>query len=343
MITVIPAKRSSYITNDPKLSGKNMGADELLELQKTILDTKDVINSRILIDFNNQNILDRNVPSGSKYILSLKCLERREVVDDFEIDCFLISSSWKEGTGKKYFDYGRSGVTWTSRNGSDQWVNEGGDFYTSSLCSTLYKIEDSDLNVDVSQFYSSSFPENGILMKIRDESSSFDYGLGFYFTEQTKTIYPPELRICWEDDVYLTGSLDVLNSSHVEYVVYTTNLKELYYKEEIPLIRLHAREKYIKKDFQSWPYRTYPHDRFYNYVALPSESFYKIYDSVTEETILDFSRYTRISCDESGSFFRLDMSPFRENRSYKISVMVKENGIVNIYDMNNKFSIVNIK
>jgi hypothetical protein len=340
MIVCINPSECTFITNAPDYRNVSVGADELLELQKTNLDNSNVLLSRILLKFKQPTF---NAPEQSKYTILLRGLERREVIREFDVDCFSISSSWIAGTGKKYFDYPRPGATWESRDETSQWETAGGDYISSSLCSAAFPMESRDLEVDVTNIFSGSFPPNGVLLKVSDEDSAFDYGLNFFFSNQTKTIYNPELRISWDDSVYVTGSLQVLDISSGKHSVYINNMKSAYQTHETPRLNVLCRDKYVSKTFQSWPTRTYPHNDYSNYKALPSSSYYRVTDKFTNEIIIDFSDYTKISCDPSGSFFILNLTPFSENRKYKISVMVRENELVYIYEIGEEFAIANTK
>jgi hypothetical protein len=72
---------------------------------------------------------------------------------------------------------------------------------------------------------------------------------------------------------------------------------------------------------------------------LPTSSFYAIKDNESEEIILDFDNYTRISCDPIGNYFILDTTSFAQERYYRILIRVEQSGSVHTFDSDNVFKI----
>ena len=49
---------------------------------------------------------------------------------------------------------------------------------------------------------------------------------------------------------------------------------------------------------------------------------YSIIDMATNESVIPFSAYTTMSCDDISSYFKQDLNTFEPNRSYKILIKV---------------------
>ena len=341
--------------------------------------------SRILIDFDysyiSQSIQDGKIPSTAKYYLNLYDATSEEVEAEQNVFAYMISGSdWKQGTGKLDHDPVTSdGVSYQYRDHEQQtpWVStsvltDGGTWFTSSIdgqyeVSSSYQLtfDKKDLRIDVSDlvsnhiYSSSKYPNRGFILKresiapldntfsfnsgsdtTKDESSSDRLGNLKYFGRETHTIYPPKLEAVWDDSSWSTGSLSGLGSTDLESLkVYFKNLRTEYKENSIVKFRLVGRELYPTTTFG-----TSPAELSVKY--LPSGSiFYEVRDADTEEVIIPFGSGSKISCDSTGNFFRVQMNGFQAERNYRFCVkVVSGSGTtdeqINFYDDNYEFRVV---
>jgi hypothetical protein len=134
----------------------------------------------------------------------------------------------------------------------------------------------------------------------------------------------------------ITGSSFQLIDSNKSFVTIVQDLKNNYKFGEVPRINIFAREKYPLKTFgKALQQPIYVTPRL-----LPTSSFYAIKDNETEEFIVDFDNYSKISCDLNGHFFILDTTSFGVERYYKILIkVVFDDGRNYTFDNNNIFKI----
>jgi hypothetical protein len=138
-----------------------------------------------------------------------------------------------------------------------------------------------------------------------------------------------------------TSSVIMISSSLSPMQVSTpfitvVRLPEKVKNNQIIKVNVFGREQYPLKNFQRLP-------QFSQYLTplyLPSSSFYAIKDNVTEEIILDFDNYTRLSCDTNGSYFMLDASGLPQERYFKVLIKVEMSGSVYVVDNDNIFKVV---
>jgi len=151
------------------------------------------------------------------------------------------------------------------------------------------------------------------------------------FSKETNTIYQPKIRIGWNDFTFSTGSLQPLVSDDIKVGV--TNLKSEIKLNTNPKIRIFARELY--------PLKTFTNKFSYNTTKyLPQNSYYQIKDLLSDDIIIPFSEYSKISCDSNGNFINLNVSNWEAGRTYKIEFKVSNNGNVQFFDDDITFSIV---
>lgn len=154
-----------------------------------------------------------------------------------------------------------------------------------------------------------------------------------YFSIDTNTIYPPQLELKWDDFTYSTGSLSVLDTSEA-----TLTLAEnpgVFYSESINRFRVNARPQY--------PIRTWGTGSWYtiNY-ALPTASYWALKDLDTNEYVVDFdSTYTKLSCDDSGSYFDVYMNGLEPQRYYQILIKTELAGSTIVFDDQYYFKVIN--
>ena len=362
---IFPEKSATIYSFYPTL---NTGLDEILELGTyySINGTDEV--SRTLIQFPSTQISDiiANKVSSSAFDVYLKLYlaNASSIPLNYTILCHPLSGSWNVGTGRlgnspittdgvswKYKDQASgstwisgsfpSGVTGSYRNGSAA-VSGGGTWnsnsnYQSTQSFTNLTSKDIELKVSntVKSWYSGSIPNNGFILKY-SSSVEFTTQSKFetkYFSGNTHTIYPPCLEIRWDDFVYTTGSLSIINSD--AFVISLGNNKGEFQQDSVQRFRINSRDKFPARAFQT-------SSVYLNNKALPTASYWSIKDLDTEEIVVDYdTTYTKISCDSSGSYFNVYMNGLQPERYYKLLFKtVLSSGETVISDDNYYFKVI---
>jgi hypothetical protein len=348
-------------------SNQNTGLDEILEVSKTYIgQRKEISHPLIKFDLSNisSSIADGNITASSVHLVLKEC-ESQEVPTEYTVYFHTVSGSWGMGIGTRFGEISMDGVTWDTRDTDVFWTSgsdyvytdgtgseyssssletinqgEGGTWYTSSLLTVSQSFEylESDIDVDVTNIFnewlSGTIENNGFLIKLSDEkeSDNVDYGILQYFGKETNTIYQPKLRVGWDDQEYITGSLTELTEDDIH--VTFKRLKSTYKRGSTPRISVIGREKY--------PLKTYTNQ--YGYVDikyLPPTTYYQIKDAITDEIIIPFNDdYTKVSCDINGNYFKLDLTNWEINRDYYIEIKVIRNGVIEYFiDDNLTFTV----
>jgi len=205
---------------------------------------------------------------------------------------------------------------------------KGGIWFTGSFSSQSFSYETSDITMDVKgtldTWINGDLPNEGFILKYTSslENDVNDYGQLKFFSKETNTIYQPKLRIGWDDSSFSTGSLTELTSDDIH--VTFKRLKTKYKKGSKPQIRVFGREKY--------PLKTYSNQYAYTDVYfLPSTTYYQIKDIQTDEVILPFGDYTKVSCDSNGNYFNLNLINFETERDYYIEVKTERSGVIEYF------------
>lgn len=136
--------------------------------------------------------------------------------------------------------------------------------------------------------------------------------------------------------VEITGSgLNPLNTEK-PFVVIIQDLKKEYSFGDMVRIGVFGREHYPLKTFEKAPQQPiYVTPRY-----LPTSSYYAIKDNETEEVIIDFDSYTKISCGVNGNYFYLDTTGLAQERYYKVLIrVVDSNGETYTFDSLDIFKI----
>jgi hypothetical protein len=275
--------------------------------------------------------------------LILKECEANEIPIDYVIYAYPISQSWDMGIGTRFDDISTDGVTWNHRRTSTDWVTDekfitgsvtgsyngkGGVWYTGSATSQSFSYQSTDINMNVKSMFTSwlsgSLVNEGILLKHSTilENDTEDYGQLKFFSKETNTIYQPKVRIGWNDQSFVTGSLTQLTSDDIH--VTFKKLKTKYKVGSTPEIGVFAREKY--------PLKTYSNTFAYNDIKyLPSTTYYQIKDVITDEIIVPFSDYTKVSCNSNGNYFKLNLTNWETNRSYYVEIKIDRSGVIEYF------------
>jgi len=322
---------------------QNTGRDEILEISKIYYgNLKDISRSLIKFDTTalSESIVSGEVTMSSAEMLLTEC-EGSEIPNEYTIYAYPVSQSWDVGIGTRFDEISTDGVTWDSRKTSTSWLvgsaslessgsynGRGGVWYTGSSASQLFDYHSSNISMDVSESLSSwisgDLPNEGFILKhdSAKENDTIDYGQLKFFSKETNTIYQPKLRIGWDDSSFITGSLTELTSDDIH--VTFKRLKTRYKQGSKPEIRVFGREKY--------PLKTYTNQYSYTDVYyLPTSSYYQIKDIITEEVIVPFGDYTKLSCDSSGNYFKLNLTNCEYNRDYYIEIKTDRDGVVEYF------------
>jgi hypothetical protein len=362
---IFPEKSATLYSYYPTL---NTGQDEILELStfSTITSTNEV--SRVLIKFPSSE-LDAvyDMASGSNFDAYLKMYlaNASEIPLDFTLYSYPLAADWNVGTGRlsnspittdgvswQYKDQLSGSVWFTTssftfgttgsyRSGS----NVGGGLWYSSSAFDASQSFTNTSTLDVEMKVTAMFDvwarntssNYGLILK---HSSSLEFTTASkltlqYFSANTHTIYPPCLEVRWDDSVYNTGSLSVVDSDL--YVTSLGNNKNKYNQDSVQRFRVKARAKYPPRTFTTGSFSF----NLVNY-ALPSSSYWSIKDLDTEEIVVDYdTSYTKISCDPSGSYFDVYMNGLEPERYYKVLFKsILSNGETVIFDENYYFKVI---
>jgi len=324
---------------------QNTGLDEILEISKVYYgNLKDVAHT--LIKFET-TALSASLASGevtmSSAELILKECEANEIPIDYVIYANPITQSWDMGIGTRFDDISTDSVTWNHRTTGIDWITnelyitgsvtgsyngKGGVWWTGSATSQSFSYQSADINMNVKTMFTSwvsgSLPNEGIILRHSSvlENDEEDYGQLKFFAKETNTIYQPKVRIGWNDQSFVTGSLTQLTSDDIH--VTFKKLKTKYKVGSIPKIGVFGRDKYPLKTYQN----TYAYNDVY---YLPTSSYYQIKDVITDEVIIPFSDYSKVSCDVSGSYFKLNLTNWETNRSYYVEIKIDRSGVIEYF------------
>jgi hypothetical protein len=344
---------------------QNAGRDEILEVGKLYYgSTKDI--ARTLIKFDTDTIkseLESNNASEWKIYLVLRSANSEEIPLEYTIYANAVSQSWSMGTGTKFDGISSDGVSWKYRDGLNSWQEntiagtavftagttgsanaEGGTWYTASEASQSFNYELDDVRMDVTDimelWIDNSLPNNGFIVhhSLENEANNLDYGLLKFFSKETNTIYEPKLELVWDDSVFNTGSLLPITSSNSADVfenskIVVTNLQKVYNENTVNKIRIKGRDLYPAKSFTSQ--FEYDQSKY-----LPITSYYQIEDYRTDEVIIPFGEYSKLSCDSISNYFHLDTANFPLNRTYRLLIKVVVDGVTKIIDDKLIFDVV---
>jgi hypothetical protein len=339
---ITASKDASIYEQQPR---QNTGLDEILEVSKVYYGSlKDTARSLIKFDLTS---VSESVVRGDVSIenvdLILKECESNEIPIDYTIYAYAVSQSWDMGIGTRFDEVSVDGVTWNNRTTSAEWLpnsgslsaeatasvltGKGGVWYSQPACSQSFSYQSADIQMNVTPLITEWFggrPNEGIMVKhsMQVERDTDDYGQLKFFSKETNTIYQPKLRIGWDDSSFTTGSLTELTSDDIH--VTFKKLKTRYKVNSKPQIKVFGREKYPLKSYTNLYGYT-------NLQYLPATTYYQIKDVVTEDIIIPFSDYSKVSCDGNGNYFNLNLIGWETNREYYIEIKVDRDGVVEYF------------
>ena len=319
-------------------------------------------NTRILLDFGTQissiatDISNGKIPpigtgiNSSSIFLNLKASDASDLPLSYNIKAFPISESWNNGTGTfadipettngaswHYKDAKNPGTVWNtgsaaSYNNLGVFDNLGGGTWMTGSgyeASQSFQNQSPDIRMDVTdivqRWVDADITNNGFIIKRKYEEEINGSILGSikFFGRESHTIFLPRLEVAYNDvNLSGTGSFDVISTDM--YVPYIKNIRPEYRSGDITNIRIGVRPEF--------PIASYATSSFYiTNDRLPVTSYYSISDTVTNEVLIPFDEgvksATQISCDENGSFFKLNLNTFLPERYYKIALkIIRDNG-----------------
>ena len=372
---IFPEKDATLYTEFPN---KNTGLDQIIEASTYQANATAQV-SRYLIKFPTSQIAEMyndKITNGEykAYLRNFNAVVTGLNLDQ-KLEFYPVSGNWGMGTGK----YNDSPIVtngtswnWLDYSGSTEWPSSGfspyvtasfntsleggGNWYTGSNL-TLDPVTQSqpftyadtkDILVDVSKtvetWYSYSLDNNngfanqGFLVK-QPSGSEFintkaNNTIFRFFSIDTNTIYPPQLEFRFNDYTFNTGSSKNTILPQVESFVSIYNNLGTYYSESIPRLRFAAIPKYPDRAFLTASLYTT------NYFLPESQSLYAVKDTETNEFVIDFDpEYTRISADNTSSYFDLYCNGLEPERYYTILVKTSINGEVKVFDENIMFKV----
>ena len=344
----------------------NYGQDQILELKKEFWNKSFDYQTRVLIsfagtEFNNmsQSIVNNDITSPKFYLRLYETEGTQDLTTEYKLAAFPVSQSWDEGVGKFGDDPKvTNGVSWENRNyypglTETTWSEAGGNsrhggHYISGSgneASQSFSYESPDIDMDVTDIVNNwlggTNNNYGFLLRFSgsQETDNQTFGQLKFFSAQTNTIYPPKLEVRWDDHKPCTGSntgslLPLTMSGEVNNHLYMKGFKNFYRETERVKFRIGARKQYVQKTFS-----TSVQTLTGSYIPEGSGS-YSIVDIATGETIVPFSSYTSMSCDNTSNYFIQWLNGFAPDRTYKILYKLKYNdGQEQIFDNDFEFIV----
>lgn len=335
---IFPNKDATIYSGLPTI---NAGRDEVLEISS--INTSNAIGvtegaddiRRALIAFSDEDIETIRAFTSGAFSANVKLYlaYASALPQDYTIECYPISQSWIMGTGKLADSPNpKNGVSWYTVNSINNWSSTGGTqsyLYTSgggtwntnySGSQTFTYTSDKDLNLDVTNivraWFSGSIPNYGIILKQTGSielytSSSIETK---FFSVDTHTIYPPCLEFKWDDSIYNTGSTSYGTITTDDFVLLADNNLGNYKEGTTYKMRFKSRDRFPARNFTT-------SSEYVTWKFLPQQSYWAIQDYKTKEMIIDFdTKYTKLSADTNGNYFRLYTNGLQPERSYKILI-----------------------
>tara|TARA_Y100000114_G_scaffold119490_1_gene114207 strand:+ start:213 stop:1379 length:1167 start_codon:yes stop_codon:yes gene_type:complete len=331
-------------------------------------DIKDTISNKIGSPIFNSGINDGN----TQVDLQLFTTQHQNLAPTLNLEVFAISQSWNEGTGRfSNLPTSSNGCSWIFTDNDinkTQWFTSsfapgttgsinalgitqgGGSWYTGSGFQGSQQFLQGDVldtNINVTEIvqkfsaslfanttYPSGIPNNGFIIKNPDSvetDTSRSMGELKYFSVDSHTIYPPRLAFKWDDSVHSSQSL-AKQKGELSVSLYRN--REEYNQNDEAIFRVHVRDKYPTRQFTS-------SSNFLNVGYFTTSSFYSIRDAHTEQEIIPFdNKFTKLSADSDGMFFKIFMKGLQPERYYRVLFKHTNNEGTKVYDSNYHFKVV---
>ena len=152
------------------------------------------------------------------------------------------------------------------------------------------------------------------------EDNDIDYGQLKFFSKETHTIYQPKIRIGWDDSRYETVITSI--TRRIQNIL--KEIKKSYSLSVEGTIWKYSQESCIHKNFQN----TFG----YSNVSTSTSSFYQVRDYESNDIIIPFGDYSKLSTYGNKSRISLDLTNFEVNRSYRVELKVELTGSSEYFD-----------
>lgn len=362
-----PTKDATLYESSPQ---RNTGIDQILELQVLAATgssgaaaTSSYV-SRVVLNFDYTEISASIVslgynPNNFNYSLKLYTTEPQQIPLDYTVEAYPLAYTWDMGVGRSNNTPATTeGVSWYYREGANTpltaWptssfisgttgsyqVNPGGGvWYTASVASQSFSYTTTDIDMDITsimrQVQSGSIVLNGLLIKraAADESTlSTTFSSLKFYSKDSSTIYSPVIEAKYDDSTN-TGSASVINTDN-EFNVIASNLRAAYKEDSRPRLNINPRYRYPVMTFAT-------SSAYLNTYRLPTGSQYAVYLAKSDDAIINFSEYTKLSSDSNGSYLKLNLSSFQPEQYYRLLFKVPQSDGVSydIYDNNFVFKV----
>jgi hypothetical protein len=213
------------------------------------------------------------------------------------------------------------------------------------ICSQSFTYgKQSDISMDITQIVRSwlcgCIPNQGLMLLSSFEISTPPLqptnGLLQFFSKDTNTIYSPYIDVGWNDTVFSTGSLKPVSSS-IQNLITLQSLNSAYKAGSVAKIFVFARDKYPLKTFN----KAYQQPAMVTPKYLPTSSYYMVKDAESEEVLVNFDEYTKLSCDALyGNYFKLNTNGLPQERYLTVFIKVEyKDGTIDIVDTGKIFKI----
>lgn len=336
-----PTKDTSIYQKYPTI---NTGLDEILEIGKLKKDSDTTyVSSSIRILMNFDLSTSSAYPANAKYYLNLYLANAISVDRGQTIEVYPVDAEWNEGSGYFYpiLKQSTKEATWQKAKTNVNWSSSGSSFTTvTSSYTQLTQVPIRDVSIDVTNIMASvvagtnATAWNGIILKYptADENNSEIVSNIKFFSRDTSTIFAPTLEIVWNNQTFVTGSLKPIPSSKLS--ILPKNLKQSYVQGEVDKIYLVVRDQFPDKRFDAV-------QRYKNTYYLPTSSYFRIRDEVSDVEIHSFDQYSAINCDASGSYISLDTTGLQANRFYVLDLKVQTTNSTFFPEFNYRFKVEN--
>ena len=328
-------EKDTFIFSETNIAGQygNAGKDEVVEIGGYTDIKGNGQTNRTLIQYATKDIQAalRDTVNG-QYTASLhfSLATATTVPDNLTVYAAPVTAEWHQGVGKRDDSpYNTKGCTWRQRIDGTNWSTIGGDFSSTNSGSQTFNLNSElDLDIDVTNAVdaiASGSNNYGFLLKVQDslEANTTSSVMLKYFGADTNTVFPPYLEFKWDDQVY-SSSLSTLDTNIA--TVSIKNNEERYKESDTVRFRINARPKYPTRSFTtSSVYLT-------NY-KLPESSTYSLVDEYSGQVIIPFdSKYTKISADDTSSYFDLIMDSLQTGRYYRLLIKSTLDGSTVVLD-----------
>ena len=271
-----------------------------------------------------------------------------QITNDYQQVDYLLTSSYSSAS------FENQGGTWfykvpASYTNKPKWICNSTKYPSlvnaSLICSQSFSYgNQSDVTMDITKivrgWLCGCIPNQGLILLSSLEISTPPLqqtnGLLQFFSKDTNTIYSPYVDVAWDDSIFSTGSLDPVTGS-IQNLITLNYLKDAYKAGSLPKIYVFARDRYPLKNFQ----KSYQQPSMVTPKYLPTSSYYMIKDAESEEVLIGFDQYTKLSCEPiNGNYFKLQTTGLPQERYLKIFIKTEYiDGTVDITDTQKIFKI----